>query len=181
MARKTIDVFATKIDWHDLLSRIETQVAVYYVAGGVQHGPPRRIESYEYMEDIGSARSGNLNYERVYLCFSHDAGIKVRSVRQQKGGRRYFVDQLKNSDTVVLRFGGQFEGRVMIAGHIGTISESDWSLKAFVIFQKEIRKHFVRVKSYYVGGEAHRLLVDGWRFTWNVASPKEYDLSCVNS
>jgi hypothetical protein len=45
------------------------------------------------------------------------------------------------------------------------------------LFSKEIMQHFTKVKSYYLGNEASRLLNDGMRLTADVRAPAEYDLT----
>lgn len=173
---KSINLFATGDDWRNLLSKVEEQMAIYYVRGGAQNGPPCRIESHRELEKLGSSDSGNANSGQIYLCVRSDTDIEIRSVEQRSGGRIDFVDQRTNFDTVAIKTGGQFESHVLIAGQIGTVSESEWSLQAFTIFQKEVRKQFEKVKSYYVGAGALKLLRDGWRLTANVRSPEAYDL-----
>lgn len=179
MAQKTksINLFATKDDWHSLLARVEEQLAVYYVLGGRLTEPLCRIKTYQQLEDLGSASSGNASSERICLCVRDDTEIEIRSIEQRNGGQLDFVDQQSNPDTIALKSGGRFGGNVIVAGQIGTISGSDWSLRAFAIFQKEVRKQFEQVKSYHVGKEARSLLEQGWRLTANVRSPGEYDLS----
>ncbi|QJE95266.1 hypothetical protein [Luteolibacter luteus] len=174
---KSINLFAAGDDWRNLLSSVEEQMTIYYVRGGAQNGPPCRMGSHRELEKLGSSDSGNANGDQTYLCVRGDADIEVRGVDQRNGGRMDFVDQKTNFDTVAIKTGGQFESNVLIAGQIGTVSESEWSLRAFAIFQKEVRKRFEKVKSYYVGKEALKLLRDGWRLTANVRSPEAYDLS----
>lgn len=175
--KKIINVFATRADWQKVLSRIEEQLAMYYVRGGSQSGPPWRVETHEKIEDFGFANSGNVNTEVVYLCFCKDTDIKIRSVEQRSGTRMDFIDQQTNPDTIAIKAGGKFGSNVIVAGQIGTISDSDWSLRAYSEFKKEVCKKFMKLKSYYVGDEAHDLLRDGWRLTANIRAPREYDLS----
>lgn len=175
--QKIINVFATQADWHKLLSKIEEQLAIYYIRGGSQSGSPCRVETHEELEGLGSASSGNANTEVCYLCFCEDVNIEIRSVEQRNGTRMDLIDQQTNPDTVVMKAGGKFRSNVIVAGQIGTISDSEWSLRAFTVFQKEIRKQFEKVKSYYLGDEASKLFRDGWRLTANVRAPEEYDLS----
>jgi hypothetical protein len=174
---KSINLFATREDWSSLLASVEDQLAVAYVLGGSCATPPSRIESYNHLEDLGEAGSGNASNGQIYLCLANDAEIQTRSVEQRKGGHTKFVDQQSNPDTVVLKPGGRFEGNIIIAGQIGTVSETEWSLRAFSVFQKEVRKQFKKVKSYYVGRDARRLFDEGCRLTANARSPEEYDLS----
>lgn len=175
--KKIINVFATQADWCKLLSRIEEQLEISYVRGGSQIGPPRRVETHEKLEGLGFANSGNLNTEVGFLCLCKDTNIEIRSVEQRNGSRMNLIDQQMNPDTVAIKAGGTFGSNVIVAGQIGTISESEWSLRAYSAFEKEICKQFKKVKSYYVGDQAHKLLRDGWRLTANVRAPEEYDLS----
>jgi hypothetical protein len=175
--KKIINVFATQSDWQKLLSGIEEQLAIYYVRGGSQSALPGRVETHEKLESLGFANSGNANTEASYLCFCKNTAINIRSVEQRNGTRVNFIDQQTNPDTIAIKIGGKFGSHVIVAGQIGTISDSDWSLRAYSTFKKEICKQFEKVKSYYVGEEAHNLLRAGWRLTANVRAPGEYDLS----
>jgi hypothetical protein len=179
MVQKTrfINLFATGDDWRALLSDVEGQMAICYVRGGNQSGSPCRIASHRDLEKLGFSDSGSANNNPIYLCARSDADIEVRGVDQRSGERMIFVDQKTNFDTVAIKLGGQFKENVLIAGQIGTVSESEWSLRAFEIFQKEVRKQFEKVKSYHVGKEALKFLHEGWRLTANVRSPEVYDLS----
>ena len=174
---KSINLFATKDDWHNLLAAVEERLAVAYVLGGRHTEPPGRIDTFREFGNLGSASSGNASSEQIYLCLSADAEIQLRSVEQRNGDQIKFVDQQSNPDSIALKPGGKFGENIIIAGQIGIVSETDWSLQTFSTFQKEVRKQFEKIKSYYVGKEAQRLLDEGWRLTANARSPQEYDLS----
>ena len=173
---KIINLFATGGDWHNLLASIEDKIEVFYVKSGIKNDTLSCKESHRGWEGLGSSISGNLNNDSAFLCVSKNASIKFRGVDQRDGGRIDFIDQMENPDTVSLKIGGQFGERILVAGQIGTISDSDWSLHAFSIFHREVKKQFVKIKSYFVGNEALELLRNGWRLTANVRSPKIYDL-----
>ncbi|MCD9026838.1 hypothetical protein LDO26_01225 [Luteimonas sp. BDR2-5] len=176
---KSINLFATRNDWQDLLSSVEAQIEFYYVRTGAldEDETVNRIDSYLGLENLGISRSGTSSRDPAYLCVRRGVDVEIRCVEQRSGGTLCFVDQIMNVDSVAIRIGGQFEGNILISGQIGTVSGSEWSFRAFSVFQKEVRKRFERAKSYYVGKGAMKLLLEGWRLTANARSPEVYDLS----
>ncbi len=174
---KSLNLFATKEDWSRLLAVVEGQITVAYVLGGRHTEPPSRIDTYQMVENLGCAHSGNASSEQSYLCIPNDTEHEFRHVEQRNGGYITVVDQKSNPDSIALKTGGTFGKDTIIAGQIGTVSDAEWSLQTFFIFQKEVRKQFEKIKSYYVGKEARTLLDEGWRLTANARSPRQYDLS----
>lgn len=170
-------MFATSLDWQDLLSSVEGKMEFYYVRSGELDEQVGRICSYLGLGNLGFSHSGTSSRDPAYLCVRDGADIEIRCVKQRDGGAIKFVDQMSNADSISIKIGGQFDDNVLISGQIGTASDSEWSCRAFSVFQKELRNRFEKVKSYYVGKEAFKLLQDGWRLTANSRSPETYDLS----
>jgi hypothetical protein len=93
------------------------------------------------------------------------------------GGGRYAIDLLVNPKAVSMSTGGMLTDQQLIAGQIGTVATSDTdAVELYSLFARVIRKRFERVKSYYVGTEAARLLDDGVRLSATATSPQAYDL-----
>ncbi|HEY5814162.1 MAG TPA: hypothetical protein VIT23_16085 [Terrimicrobiaceae bacterium] len=111
-----------------------------------------------------------------YLIAEQDASIEVRPVPQRDGGQKFAIDQLVNPGTVALRPGGLIEQGGLVAGQKGTSSDKPASLSLYKLIVDHMRKNFSKVKSYYLGTDASRLLDEGVRLTANPKSPVLYDL-----
>src|SRR5262249_19906892 len=93
-----------------------------------------------------------------------------------RGGTRFFFDQLMNPRSLILSPGGVFQGKCIIAGQVGTCTTARESEDLLRLFARELRRQFTKVRSYYVGEEALRMLESGMRLTTGVQSPVDYDL-----
>lgn len=95
-----------------------------------------------------------------------------------QAGIAYFLSQKLNPDSLVFSPGGVYKDQpAMIAGHIGTISQSSNALSLYKGFVKAMIKGFEKIGSYYVGPEAARLMAQGFRMvTISLGSPAIYDL-----
>jgi hypothetical protein len=88
------------------------------------------------------------------------------------------LSQKLNPDSIVFSPGGVYKDQpAIIAGHIGTISQSSNALSLYKSFVKAVTKGFEKIGSYYVGPEAARLMAQGHRMvTIGLSSPGLYDL-----
>ena len=93
-------------------------------------------------------------------------------------GIRYDLSQKRNPDSVVFRPGGVYKGeRVLVCGHIATLSKSPVAMSLYRAFVASIIRGFEKIGSYRVGPEAIRMMDEGHRMvTISVGSPREYDL-----
>lgn len=172
---KAVNVYATREDWRELLSVVESAMPVFYVKGGaVAHADP--IESVNQIEGLGRSETGNSMSDPSYLCVDRGSDVRMRRVPQRNGGELCFVDQMENPNTLNLRFGGEFPGSILIAGQVGTVSTARWSAEAFGLVRSRMSKSFQGVQSYCLGREATVLFRQGWRLTSDVRSPETYDL-----
>jgi len=177
MKKNTLPIFATRNDIDFLLQSIELQQDMQFVRTGMFDQPTANIVlTLRKDADLGVALYGDQSHEPTYLVGERGCLINVRPVPQHGGGTKYVIDQQINPKTVVFRSGGVFKNQCVIAGYIGTISEDPVSNDLFRLFNKEIKRQFEKIKSYYVGKEAAELLVKGWRLTTSADSPEIYDL-----
>jgi hypothetical protein len=103
--------------------------------------------------------------------------IRTREIRQKKGGVVYVVDQSPNPTSISLCVGGIYGTEAIIAGQCGTISDDEWSIRAFVTMRRVISRHCRNVKRSFVGAEALTLAHRGARLTASVKRDRMYDLS----
>ncbi|MEW6079175.1 MAG: hypothetical protein AB1724_15310 [Thermodesulfobacteriota bacterium] len=166
MAKNLTPFFATENDLNSLLERVSSKRAIQIIPCGLFDAP----------EIKPSTEVSKLNPGSNYLVADRNLSVEIRAVPQRKGGEKYAVDQLSNQKTVVLRPGGLVDARCLIAGQIGTTIEETTSLEIYKLFVSELRRQFIKIKSYYVGQEASSLLDKGIRLTANPKSPMTYDL-----
>lgn len=186
---KSVHFFATKRDLELLLAAVESQRSLKYTQAGMFDVPGKNeFASGSQIPGLGLARSGDSNGEPFWLVTDAHAHVTVETVPQRRGGTRYGIDPGLNPESVVIwpggEFagrakwpGGEFEGRAVIAGQIGTAMMNPISMELMNLFTREVRRHFNRIKSFFVGPEAEQLLDAGYRLTTSVKSPKEIDLS----
>lgn len=170
-------MFATGDDIRRLLAEVERTRDLHYVRAGLSPSPVLRpVHSHRDIEGLGIAEYGDQSLEARYLVAERSRGFSAKEVRQQRGGTLYAVDQLLNPFSVVIRGGGQYDAHHMISGQLGTASEDPASLDLYDVIRAIVRRHFSKVKSYYVGQHAYELLKSGVRLTTSVRAPSVYDL-----
>jgi hypothetical protein len=173
MGKSQFEVFCTTGDFVALLDLVHDQLPVsLLVAGLFETAAVHRLHG---SADV-SALIASSDAPVTFLAVGAGDAVHVREVPQKKGGTRYAVDQLINPRSVVVRPGRRIDERVLLAGQIGTASEDPESVRLFSRFGTAVRKHFVKVKAYWVGPEAVRILDAGGRLTATSKAPPEHDL-----
>jgi hypothetical protein len=66
---------------------------------------------------------------------------------------------------------------ILLAGRVGTASNSEESQKLMKRFHSAIKRRFIKVKAYWVGHGALELLRSGNRLTIAEQSPREFDFT----
>jgi hypothetical protein len=89
---------------------------------------------------------------------------------------RFDVYQNMNPDSIHLVLGGEWTDGAIISGSIATISKSPISQALMRSAHSAVKKHFTRVRAFWVGPEALIALRSGRRLTCAVQSPPEFDL-----
>lgn len=166
MSKKQIPIFATEGDLSALIARVSHWRPLKFVRAGLFDEP--MIDAFQ-----GPIRPHAF---ATYLVLDRDRAVSVRIIPQRNGGKKYAVDQLDNRDSVSLQIGGMIDDDRLVAGQIGTATNEPSSAEIFSLFARAIEDQFVKIKSYYVGPEAMRLLDRGIRLTPTSKSPKDYDL-----
>lgn len=176
MPKNQLSFFATKSDTKLLFENVE-KLSLHFLLTGLFDSPNvALINSLLTISDFGKVSVGDINQTKTYLASDRKNPFKVRAVPQKHGDTKYAIDQLVNPKTIMFRPGGVLKEKSLIAGQIGTISDDPASLKLFDYFKKIIQHQFSKIKSFYVGVEAEKLLDKGWRLTANVETSTLYDL-----
>jgi len=133
----------------------------------------RRVYS---VAKTGEISPSTTSLEAALGALENDANTANQSGLE---GGAYSLTQKSNPDSIVFSPGGVYRGeRVLICGHIGTVSQSPASLELHKQFVKRISKSFEKIGSYYVGPEAAQLMQQGYRMvTSSIGSSTVYDLT----
>jgi len=175
---KQIHFFALKDDILLILDTIEHDAQLQYVRMG-QFSNLNGVDSFKKgvnIPHLGEASTDSASSGQAFLLAKDLSKINVRPIKVGSESR-YAIDQLINQDTVVISPGGAWGADCVISGRVSTVSDSieaQWLMRRF---SSAFKKHFSKVKAFYVGPQALILLNSGKRLTASEQSPKEYDLA----
>jgi hypothetical protein len=171
--------FATAEDLLPVLAAVESRLEIQYTLTG--NHASKNIESWWHGRELPTFGQPSPVESAVsspaYLITARGAVVNVRELPPIEGRERWAVDQLINPDSTVFWHGGLFGANVLLYGRVATVSKTPSAIKLQRAFEAAIRKSFARIKAYYVGGSAERLLDSGLRLTGAAQSPRGYDLS----
>lgn len=176
MSSKQISFFSTKGDLVSILSEVDSLVPfeISYLSKSDQISTFSINNAAKNLDAFTVSHNGQ---GQTYLLVENDVTLKTRSIQQKDGKLKVFYDQKSHQESVVLQPGGLLDSsKCMLAGHIGTISENEWSTKLFKAIYTLIRKRFTKIQSFHVGYEAELMFDNGFRLTTNQNAPSEYDL-----
>jgi hypothetical protein len=180
VATGQIHFFATANDLREVQVEFESSVGsgVRYTPIGVtDEFPTRSYRSLADLPSLGAASRPTAIAGSAYLITASDAEVKPVSITQSNGTRRYAIDQRSCDDSIVLMPGGMYGLDVMLYGKVGTVSNTETAAILYRHFSRAVRKHWHKVKSYWVGREAEAHWRSGVRLTIGLESPSEFDLA----
>jgi hypothetical protein len=169
--------FATRNDLAPGLERLDSELRLKYVPY-LDPGPsPPAFSSLTEVPDLGVARSGDNMTGHCYFVVNAAAPVPILAVTEKSGKVQHMIDLDRAPPALILRTGGVFGERMLIAGNVGPVGEREESRALYRAFAPELLRGFVKIKAYQVGPEAVRMLEAGWRLvTMSVRSPVGYDL-----
>jgi hypothetical protein len=175
--------FATADDLLPIFSAVERRRQLSYTLTG--HVTEPNCISHDHGIDLPTlyepiAFEASVNCPS-YLITEAQTSITLRELPLRNGRRQWAIDQILNPDSTVLCHGGIYQGSLLLHGRIATVSKSPVAQSLQRAFDSQLRKHFVRIKAFYVGPNAEKLLDSGFRLTGAAQSPSEYDLSRQSS
>jgi hypothetical protein len=172
-------LYATRADMEPGLNAVEGQKALQYVRRGLFESPQVQVVSSALeIPDLGFARVGDLILANRYLVLDASLEVKIREVPQRRGGVRYAIDEVANPTGMIFVPGGLYEGRedrYLIVGEVVATGDPR-SHELYRLFVPLLVKGFTKIKSYYVGPEALRLLREGVRLTHSAGPTPSYEL-----
>jgi hypothetical protein len=170
--------YATKDDLLPLVAIVERKVALDYVLTGnfltdavVQYG------SIQDIPNLGHATRESASGNAQFLVVMKGHRVNVRTLPGINGKTRYLIDQLANQSSLMFQPGGFWGDDILLHGRVGTVHTDGISKELMKRFSGAIRKSFCRIKAFWVGPEAERLLDAGMRLTIAEQSPPEFNLT----
>lgn len=173
-----MNIFATKDDWIAVFATVESRVKVAYVAAGAfQEAALTVYGAGRSLPSLGQSPSPNAVSGPKYLVTMNADEVRMRPVTARDGVTRFYVDQMLNPGTIALSPGGIWGQQVLLSGRIVTISDSAQSQSLQRRYEAAVRRHFTKIRAYWVGDSARELLQAGWRLTAAVQAPRASDLA----
>ncbi|HTP26272.1 MAG TPA: hypothetical protein VMK12_11500 [Anaeromyxobacteraceae bacterium] len=146
-------------------------------AGHWPDATPPTWSSGSQLPHLGVATASSSVVSQAYLVAHPETPIAPQPVKLVSGETRYLFDQLANPESAVFKPGGLWRAQILLHGGFGTASESQASQLLMKAFATAIRSHFRRIKAFWVGAGAERMLDSGARLTIAEQSPREFDLT----
>lgn len=179
MPTQQLNFFATYGDIGKVLDEFEEGGGVTYVRTGLfECDVPQVFGTYRAINSLSIAVDGNVNNVPGYLILKEGIcdPITIRKVQQKSGGVKFAIDQYQNHDTLYFQSGGTFSNQIIVPGKIGVTNRTAISGALYSSFAKLVTKNFCKVKTYYVGQEAHSLWQNGMRLGLSLKASPDLDL-----
>lgn len=180
MKSRQVMFFAVFEDLEPIMKEIESLCEIkYYKMGLHDNKDISNISSIFKVSNVGFTSSGDWNRVDNYLILKKPVSLNVREVPQKTGEIKFAIDQLNNSKSIELKLGGIYleKKNVIVAGRFSTVSEDNDSSELFKLFAAKYKREFKKIGAFYVGKNAQKKLMEGWRLVTNEKSPREYDLA----
>ena len=175
---RLIPLFAVEDDLSLVLRLVESKRSLNYVPMGQFERPPQeRYSAHGEVPSLGVATSDASVTCQSYLVIAHDTNLNLRPIVRRDGSRVFAIDQLLNPDSIALNPGGRRHADVVIAGEVGTASDSATSVSLMKSFDTALRKTFRRIRAFRVGPKAEQLLDAGARLTVDIHASRSLDLA----
>jgi hypothetical protein len=165
-------VWATRSDLLLMLERIERKTPLHYRPFDAFDSEDIPLwKSARDIENLEIASSGYYVTGKKYLVLPAAARFKLRRGKLNNGQTRYYVDQLKNPDSVVLCSGGQWSNDFLIMGEFSTVSPARPGFDLYRTVHRAVSAEFRKVKIAYLGPEACALAEQGVRLVDRADGP----------
>lgn len=170
--------FATRSDMVPGIERIESERRLKYaLCDEYDLSDVPTVSSLLALDDLGSSRTGKAIDAPMFLVTPHDEPIKVETIERPRSKTRYAVTQEGNPRSIVIALSGLYQEAILVPGKVGSVSDHPEAIALYKYVVRELTRGFVKVRMYFVGPEALRMMDEGRRLvTIGIRSPPEYDL-----
>jgi hypothetical protein len=157
-----------------LLEAVENAKGIRYVRCGRSDTDVAKCYStVTALPDLGKASAASAVNCTTFLICHRTEVIRARDL----AGPVYVFDQLLNPNAVTFTPGGLWGDDILLHGRFASVSNDAFSAELLRLVRSLIRKQFKKIKAFYVGQAAERMLDSGKRLTMAVQSPRTFDLS----
>lgn len=180
-------IFATRSDMLALDDdRLRRARLKYILAQPMETINGREFERLEEITGIGEVPTGKSRGGVSCLILPTDRKPHYRKIDRNDGSVVWVADETGNKDAVFLWSPGIYaDKRTLIAGDIATSFETPVAQITMKVFNSALSKAFgkrgIKRGRVFVGPEALRLAMAGWRCAFDVGSPRESDVSIADS
>jgi hypothetical protein len=168
--------FALKNDLIPVFEAVERSRPLKYVLMG--WFPEAYSETFAHgieIPNLGKASASSAINCESFLVTERSEPIKAEPVYPPTG-KRFSIDQLLNPNTVTFTPAGIWSDEIILNGRVATASDSKLSQELMRTFHSAIKKHFRKVRAFWVGAQAFALFEVGKRLTISSQSPPDFDL-----
>lgn len=171
-------IFATREDMIALDKAVQQRARVKYIlTEPLETTSGRAFERLEAIPGVGEVRSGRKSGGVCCVILPAAQKPSYRRIRRNDGSTVWVADETGNDDAVFLWSPGIYEaGRALIAGHIATSFGTPVAQGTIRAFNSAMRTTFSKRGKVFVGPEALRLALAGWRCAFDATSPGDYDV-----
>jgi hypothetical protein len=174
---KQTHFYATYDDIAEVLQLFEAEGHVLYVQTGLfDSDTPQIFETFRAINSLSVSVDGDANLVPGYLIVNERHHIAVEKVPQRVGGLKYAIDQGVIPDSLYFQSGGVLSDKIIVPGRIGILRQTAISTNLYNSFARIMKKDFNKVKSYYVGRQAHTLWREGMRLGISLKASTDIDL-----
>jgi len=131
-----------------MLETLESHGSVKYVLTG-QFAEPSLVLVFDHGKNIpnlGRATSETGNSSESFLVCKPELQIIPEAARVS-GQQRFFINQLHNPNTVTFTPAGMWNEEIVLAGRVGTASDSQESQRLMKQFHSVIKRRFVKINA----------------------------------
>jgi hypothetical protein len=172
-----INFFALKGDMLLVLGELEAKRQVKYVQGGRLDGPKPEIwYTATDLPSLGQATGDQQAACDDFLIVDRGADVLISTMTMLSGDDRFDVYNGGNPDSIEFQPAGEWKDGAIICGRFATLHKTPESQALMRMVRSRIKKHFTRVRAYWVGPEALTALRSGRRLTMAIQSPSEFNL-----
>ncbi|HEY9130191.1 MAG TPA: hypothetical protein VIM98_00430 [Dyella sp.] len=179
--KKRINFFAVNDDLGPVLDSLEGEVRLRYTLMG-SHTAEKNVTFLRGgdIADLGRAVKDASAKCPCYLVTALEKEVTPRFLRLNSGEHTYSTSQLLNPDSVAFSPAGLWNKNIVLAGSVTTVSDTEDAQRLMKLFDKVLRRTFVKVNAFWVGPSAFSLFSNGARLTTAVQSPPDLDLRIVS-